>query len=199
MARCRRSLARCFCGQRAAGVFGTGNRWTSVRYRRRRPDDAHVRKRQRELAAMRRRFGYRRSHILLTREGMMMNHKKLRASTGRSGCRSRKSNGTTSRLASRCRMSSWRASTDGFMTSCSTRRSSCRSRTPGKNSPIGWPTTTRNDLIAVSGTCRLRFTPSLVHRARRGATLHRGASRPVPLHQRVIRAQLKPETLLISG
>jgi len=51
---------------------------TSVRYRCRRPDDAHVRKRLRELAAMRGRFGYRRLHTLLMREGMTMNHKKLR-------------------------------------------------------------------------------------------------------------------------
>jgi transposase InsO family protein len=34
--------------------------------------------RLRELAAQRRRFGYRRLHILLTREGLVMNHKKLR-------------------------------------------------------------------------------------------------------------------------
>ena len=43
-----------------------------------RPDDAAVRARLRELAAIRRRFGYRRLHILLTREGIIMNHKKLR-------------------------------------------------------------------------------------------------------------------------
>ena len=30
------------------------------------------------LAAIRRRFGYRRLHLLLTREGIVMNHKKLR-------------------------------------------------------------------------------------------------------------------------
>ena len=34
--------------------------------------------RLRELAAIRRRFGYRRLHILLRREGIIMNHKKLR-------------------------------------------------------------------------------------------------------------------------
>ena len=49
-----------------------------MRYRSRRPDDAAVRARLRELAAVRRRFGYRRLHILLTREGIVMNHKKLR-------------------------------------------------------------------------------------------------------------------------
>src|SRR5207253_5883004 len=36
------------------------------------------RARLRELAATRRRFGYRRLHILLHREGLHMNHKKLR-------------------------------------------------------------------------------------------------------------------------
>jgi putative transposase len=51
---------------------------TSVRYRSRRPDDATVRERLRQLAAGRRRFGYRRLQILLRREGICMNHKKLR-------------------------------------------------------------------------------------------------------------------------
>jgi putative transposase len=51
---------------------------STVRYRGRRPDDAPVRARLRELAAVRRRFGYRRLHILLCREGTRMNQKKLR-------------------------------------------------------------------------------------------------------------------------
>src|SRR5580765_5386482 len=51
---------------------------TSIRYRRRRPDDVAARARLRELAAVRRRFGYRRLQILLRREGTHMNHKKLR-------------------------------------------------------------------------------------------------------------------------
>jgi putative transposase len=51
---------------------------TSIRYRSTRPDDTAVRVRLRELAAIRRRFGYRRLHILLRREGIIMNHKKLR-------------------------------------------------------------------------------------------------------------------------
>jgi putative transposase len=50
----------------------------SVRYRSRRADDAAIRARLRDLAAIRRRFGYRRLHILLHREGIRMNHKKLR-------------------------------------------------------------------------------------------------------------------------
>jgi putative transposase len=51
---------------------------TMVRYRSRRPDDDAARVRLRELAASRRRFGYRRLHILLDREGSHMNLKKLR-------------------------------------------------------------------------------------------------------------------------
>ena len=41
------------------------------------PDAPEVRQRLRELAGERRRFGYRRLGILLAREGMAMNHKKL--------------------------------------------------------------------------------------------------------------------------
>jgi hypothetical protein len=37
--------------------------------------------------AIRRRFGYRRLHVLLRREGIIMNHKKLRGSTARNNCR----------------------------------------------------------------------------------------------------------------
>ena len=51
---------------------------SSVRYRGGRRDDGAVRLRLRELAAQRRRFGYRRLLILLDREGLHMNHKKLR-------------------------------------------------------------------------------------------------------------------------
>jgi len=57
---------------------GLGVDRTSVRYRSTRPDDGAVRARLRELAALRRRFGYRRLYILLRREGIIMNHKKLR-------------------------------------------------------------------------------------------------------------------------
>jgi len=49
----------------------------TYRYVSKRPDDGALRARLRELAAVRRRFGYRRLHILLRREGLMLNHKKL--------------------------------------------------------------------------------------------------------------------------
>jgi putative transposase len=51
---------------------------SSMRYRSRRAGDAAVRLRIRELAAQRRRFGYRRLHVMLTREGHHMNHKRFR-------------------------------------------------------------------------------------------------------------------------
>ena len=62
--------------RRACSALGADR--TSVRYRSRRPGDAEVKARLRELASVRRRFGYRRLHVLLTREGIIMNHKKLR-------------------------------------------------------------------------------------------------------------------------
>lgn len=62
--------------RRACAALGADR--TSVRYRSRRPDDAAVRVRLRELASIRRRFGYRRLHIMLKREGIVMNRKKLR-------------------------------------------------------------------------------------------------------------------------
>jgi putative transposase len=47
------------------------------RYRSTRPDDADLRARLHELASERRRFGYRRLHLLLKREGVEINWKKL--------------------------------------------------------------------------------------------------------------------------
>ena len=62
--------------RRACKVIGADR--SSIRYRSRRPDDADLRARLRELAAQRRRFGYRRLHVLLRRDGTRLNHKKLR-------------------------------------------------------------------------------------------------------------------------
>jgi putative transposase len=50
---------------------------STLRYRCKRVDDSTVRQRLRELAAERRRFGYRRLGWMLAREGHTMNHKKL--------------------------------------------------------------------------------------------------------------------------
>jgi putative transposase len=62
--------------RRACSIVGTDR--SAIRYRRRRSDDAAPRQRLKELAAERRRFGWRRLKLLLEREGIRMNHKKLR-------------------------------------------------------------------------------------------------------------------------
>ena len=49
---------------------------TTVRYRSRRADDGGLREKLRVLAQERRRFGYRRLHILLRRNGVLINRKK---------------------------------------------------------------------------------------------------------------------------
>jgi putative transposase len=61
-------------GRRACSVIGAD--LTSVRYRSRRPDDAPLHERLRALASERRRFSYRRLHVLLRREGHVVNRKK---------------------------------------------------------------------------------------------------------------------------
>ena len=49
----------------------------TFRYISTRPDDEPIRCRLRDLASQRRRFGYRRLGLLLGREGIRLNHKKL--------------------------------------------------------------------------------------------------------------------------
>ena len=51
---------------------------SSVRYKSIRPDDSDLREAMKKVAAERRRFGYRRIHIMLQRQGIVMNQKKLR-------------------------------------------------------------------------------------------------------------------------
>jgi putative transposase len=88
--------------RRACWVVGVDR--TSVRYRSRRPDDAAVRARLRELALVRRRFGYRRLHILLSREGIVMNHKKLRRLYREEGLQVRRRGGRKRALGTRAPM-----------------------------------------------------------------------------------------------
>lgn len=61
--------------RRACALIGMHPK--TFRYTSQRPDDAAVRERLKSLANERRRFGYRRLHILLRREGVELNHKKL--------------------------------------------------------------------------------------------------------------------------
>jgi len=62
--------------RRACAALGVDR--SSMRYRSRRPDDAELREKIRRIAAERRRLGYRRIHVMLAREGVRMNQKKLR-------------------------------------------------------------------------------------------------------------------------
>jgi putative transposase len=64
-----------FSQRRACRLIGIDH--SVLRYQRKRPDDATLRQRLRELAQQRRRFGYRRLGWLLVREGYRMNHKRL--------------------------------------------------------------------------------------------------------------------------
>jgi len=61
--------------RRACRVIGTDR--TSVRYQGVRPDDVALRERLKALAQERRRFGYRRLHVLLRREGHAVNKKRV--------------------------------------------------------------------------------------------------------------------------
>ena len=62
--------------RRACRLVGIGR--STLRYRSRaRPEEESLRQRLRELAAARPRFGYRRLHVLLRREGVTVNHKRI--------------------------------------------------------------------------------------------------------------------------
>ena len=49
----------------------------TIRYESARPDDGALRERMKAIAHERRRFGYRRLHVMLGREGFVVNHKRL--------------------------------------------------------------------------------------------------------------------------
>jgi putative transposase len=77
--------------RRACSALGLDR--SLIRYRSRRPDDADVRHRIRELAAHRRRFGYRRLHYLLAKDGVTMNQKRFRRLYREEGLQVRKRSG----------------------------------------------------------------------------------------------------------
>jgi putative transposase len=88
--------------RRACQVIGVDR--SSIRYSSRRPDDGALRGRLRELAGLRRRFGYRRLHILLQREGQQLNHKKLRRLYGEERLQVRRRGGRKRALGTRAPM-----------------------------------------------------------------------------------------------
>jgi putative transposase len=61
--------------RRAAHLVGISR--STIRYQHRRQDDPAIRARLQTLAAERPRFGYRRLHVLLRREGHRINHKRV--------------------------------------------------------------------------------------------------------------------------
>jgi hypothetical protein len=60
--------------RRACHLIGADR--STIRYRRRRPDDARLRQRRRDLAGEHRWVGDRRLHVLLRQEGLVVNRKK---------------------------------------------------------------------------------------------------------------------------
>jgi putative transposase len=85
--------------RRACSVIGADR--SSVRYRSIRPPDEGLRSRLRDLSSERRRFGYRRLHILLAREGWRVNHKKLRRLYREEGLQVRKRGGRKRAIGTR--------------------------------------------------------------------------------------------------
>jgi len=61
--------------RRACALIGLAPK--TFPYQSKQPDDAELCKRVKELANERRRFGYRRLQLLLKREGVSVNHKRL--------------------------------------------------------------------------------------------------------------------------
>ena len=59
------------------GCKAIGSCRMAMRYKTTRADDAALRERMKATAHERRRFGYRRVHVLLKREGFVVNHKRL--------------------------------------------------------------------------------------------------------------------------
>lgn len=106
--------------RRAAGLAQIGR--STLRYRSRRGTDEDVRDRLRALATERPRFGYRRLCVLLRREGLEINHKRVFRLYSEEGLTVRKKR--RKRLSHAPPASDWyrRASrtSDGRWTSCTT-------------------------------------------------------------------------------
>ena len=84
--------------------MATGFDRSSVRCESVRPDDAEAREAMKVVAAERRRFGYRRIHVMLGRQGIGMNLKKLRRLYREEGLQIRKRGGRKRTLGTRIPM-----------------------------------------------------------------------------------------------
>ena len=74
---------------------------SSVRYQSKRSDDDDLRAAIRKVATERRRFGYRRIHIMLERDGVLVNHKKLRRIYGEENLQVKRRGGRKRALGTR--------------------------------------------------------------------------------------------------
>lgn len=81
---------------------------TSIRYCSRRADDADLREKLRALAQERRRFGYRRLHILLRRDGVVINRKKTQGLYREEGLTVRRRKGRKRAVGARMPRRCWR-------------------------------------------------------------------------------------------
>lgn len=212
----------------AAGVPLLGSDRTSICYRSRRPEDALIRARLRKLAAVRRRFSWRRLKVLLSREGVDVNHVKLRHLYPEEGLHVRPRIGRKRAAVTRVPLLQWRAPTSaGRRTSCTprvmtgrlrilavvddyTRKSLClvADLAAGRSSDLR---AGRHDCLArVALAMRLEQWPRVQRPgdARVGASswsrmaLHRsGQAAPERLHRELhgqLRAELLNETLFTS-
>lgn len=89
--------------RRACTIVGLSR--MTLRYRSVRPADTEVRERLRALAQERRRFGYRRLHVLLRREGHAINHKRVYRLYREEGLAVRKRGGRKRAIGTRAPMS----------------------------------------------------------------------------------------------
>jgi len=69
-------------GAISAIALADAEHMAGICYRSRRADDGDVREKLRVLTQERRQFGYRRLHILLRRDGVLINRKRPRGSAG---------------------------------------------------------------------------------------------------------------------
>ena len=85
--------------RRACSVLNVDR--SSIRYKTSRDSDQDLREAMRSVAAERRRFGYRRIHVMLKRQGWQVNHKKIRRLYGEEKLQVRKRGGRKRALGTR--------------------------------------------------------------------------------------------------
>jgi transposase InsO family protein len=108
----------CRCRQMTSSLKAIGYRRMTIRYQTTRADDAALRQRMRAIAQERSRFGYRRLHVLLKREGYLINHKKLFRLYREERLAVRRRGGCKRALGTRAPMTvRWRRTTAGRLTS----------------------------------------------------------------------------------